>query len=159
MNILGKQNLTTKEKVSELFKYLEHNSNDLQISIETSTCIFNLVTNQLKKTYENKPEKESILFYADIHSQLCSITTKEQLKDIIVLLYHDEENKKHTETNSRLVFTCMKIVIHTIWQQCAKSAGIILLNTDVDIREKLLNSFLNVVEECSNERNIKFPNL
>lgn len=159
MNILSKQNLSTKEKVTELFKYLEHNSDDLQISIETSTSIFDLVINKLNKTYENKPEKESIIFYAKIHSQLSSIVSKEELKDIIVFLYHDENNKKHMETNSRLVLVCMKIVIHSIWQQCAKATGIILLNTDTDVCEKLQNSFLMIVEECSRERNITFSNI
>lgn len=159
MNILTKQNLTTKEKVSELFKYLEHNADDLQISIETSTCIFNLVTNKLKKIYENNPENESIMFYADMHSRLCSVTSKEQLKDIIVFMYHDETNKKHMETDSRLVLVCMKIVIHTLWQQCAKALGIMFLNTDTNVFETLRNAFLTIVDECSKERNITFINL
>ena len=159
MNILGTQTLTTKEKVAELFKYLEHNANDLQISVETATCIFDLITKQLRKIYENKPEEETILFFADIHNQICSITSKDQLKDILVVLYYNESSKKHMQTNSQLVLACMKIVIHVTWQQCAKVLGIVILNIEKNVQEILKTAFLTVLEECSLERNITFPDL
>ena len=158
--------IQSKEGLDEFFKYIEFNSNDLQITLGTCSQIFDTISADLfLPIYQsNKHIKGGVAFYKLMYKEVKYVTNYSALKNMIVLMFYTNGESEFFQTNSTLVLSCMKMVINCIWQQClkytprAKIIGPIVLTCDNESLHRLMIcEFKFIIKDIEEERKITFP--
>ena len=154
----------SREKIEQLLKYINFNAQDKLISQETCNQIFDHLHDPLLKQLieSNEKRKNAIEFYTNINEQLKNVCTYEQLKDVIVHMFHKESNSEFTEITSSIVLSCTQMLTYRIFQMCLKySPRDLTSELSIDDSAEHTSSvgfteFRKIGKEIEKERNISF---
>jgi hypothetical protein len=160
--------IQSKEGLDEFFKFIEFNSNDIQITLGTCSQIFDTLSNDLfAPIYKsNLHINGGVNFYKLMYEEVKYVTNYMALKNAIVSIFYFNGESEFFKTNSTLVLACMKMVINCVWQQCLKYTPRIELiapmvikcdNDDEGLRRLMIHEFKFIVSDIEKERNITFP--
>lgn len=158
--------IQSEEGLNEFFRYIQFNSDDIQITLGTCSQIFNTLANPLfRPIYQsNKHIEGGVAFYKTMFDQVKTVNSYPSLQEMIVFMFYTNGSSEFFVTNSILVFSCMKMVINYVWQQCLKYTprknivGSLILTCEKETMHKLMISEFKYIIKCiETERGITFP--